>query len=101
MSVEVQWNENDPETGEKRFIRVERFASMWQFYVKPSRRGGWEDSHRVPHELVTREMWETLLDSLERRMNRREGVTEAEVRAVRKILEQYKDPPTFDGETIG
>jgi hypothetical protein len=38
-------------------------------------------------------MWEDLLDALERRLPRRE-VTEAEVAAVRKQVDDYREPPT-------
>lgn len=81
MSVEVQWTDADPDTGEKRFVSVERFAGKWTFYVRAKRRENW-----APPGRVTREMWETLLDALERRYRRREGVTDADLATVRKVL---------------
>lgn len=93
MSVEVQWTDADPDTGERRFVRVERFARAWQFQVRHRRRENWATPARV-----TRAMWEELLDALERRAQRREGVSEADVRAVRQILAAYREPPTLDTE---
>src|SRR5947208_1700712 len=52
VSVEVQWTDADPDTGEKRFIHVERFAGKWTFYVRARRRENW-----VPPPRVTRDMW--------------------------------------------
>jgi hypothetical protein len=89
MSVEVQWTDTDPETGERRFVAVERFAREWHFKVRFRRRENWVKPTRV-----TREMWETLLDALERRYRRREGVSDDDLRAVRTILADYRDPPS-------
>jgi hypothetical protein len=86
MSVEVQWTDTDPDTGERRFVRVERFARVWQFRVRFRRRENWTTPARV-----TRDMWEELLDALERRYQRREGVSEADVRAVRQIISVMSD----------
>ena len=91
MSVEVQWTDTDPDTGAKRFVSVEKFARTWRFKVRSRRRENW-----TPAAHVTRDMWETLLDALERRHQRREGVDDEDVRAVRKILNEYRDPPTID-----
>ena len=93
MSVEVQWTDTDPETGEKRFVYVERFAGKWTFKVRFRRRENWA----VPAH-VTRDMWETLLEALERRYTRREGITDLDLKAVKKIIGEHKDPPSFDGE---
>ena len=93
MSVEVQWTDDDPETGERRYVRAERFARAWTFAVRHHRRGPWEPARRV-----TREMWETLLDALERRYQRREGVSDADLAAVRAVLAAYRDPPTVEPE---
>ncbi|HVK16026.1 MAG TPA: hypothetical protein VM533_03695 [Fimbriiglobus sp.] len=91
MSVDVQWTDTDPDTGEKRFVSVEKFAREWLFKVRFRRRENWT----VPAH-VTRDMWETLLDALERRYRRREGVSEEDVKAVRKIIAEYRDPPSFE-----
>jgi hypothetical protein len=90
MSVDVQWTDADPDTGVKRFVAVEKFARAWHFKVRFRRRENWTTPARV-----TREMWETLLDALERRYRRREGVSEEDVQAVRKIVAEYREPPTF------
>jgi hypothetical protein len=95
MSVEVQWTDQDPETGEKRFVRVERFATRWQFWVRFRRREDW-----VVTQNITRAMWEELLDALERRYTRREGVSEADLASVKKILMLLRDKPRFDGEEL-
>ena len=88
MSVEVQWTDTDPETGTKRFVSVERFAGRWDFRVRSRRRENW-----VRPAAVTREMWETLLDALERRYPRREGVTDADLAQVRQIIADWRPPP--------
>lgn len=90
MSAELQWTDTDPATGEKRFIAVEKFGGKWQFKVRLKRRDIW--SRDV---VVTREMWEALLDALERRAQRREATAE-DVAAVRKILSRWKEAPTRD-----
>ncbi|WP_238602856.1 hypothetical protein [Fimbriiglobus ruber] len=87
MSVEVQWTDTDPETGERRFVNVERFAGRWVFKVRFKRRENWAKVNRV-----SRDMWETLLDALERRYQRREGVAEADVAAVKAILVAHREP---------
>jgi hypothetical protein len=46
---------------------------------------------------MTREMWEVLLDGLERRYQRREGVREEDLIEVRLLLRDWKDEPTVEG----
>jgi hypothetical protein len=96
MSVDVQWTDTDPDTGEKRFVSVERFARQWQFKVRSRRRANWTAPARV-----TRDMWETLLDALERRYRRREGVSEDDLKAVRKIIAGYREPPSVEPPALG
>ena len=62
-------------------MRVEKFAREWRFQVRFRRRTEW-DRTVVP----TRDMWETLLDALERRYRRREGVSDEDLAAVRKVI---------------
>lgn len=93
MSVEIQWTDADPDTGEKRFVSVSRFAGDWTFRVRFRRRENWADP-----PAVTRDMWETLLEALERRRPRREGVTDVDLETVRKVIAALKPPPEFDGE---
>src|SRR5690606_31027102 len=81
LPMHIDWTDADPETGEKRFVRAEKFARQWRFMVRFRRRTEW-DRAVVP----TREMWETLLDALERRYRRREGVTDDDLAAVRKVI---------------
>lgn len=93
--VEIEWTEADPVTGERRFVCARKFARAWQFRVRFKRRTNWE-----PVADVTREMWESLLDALERRYPR-ETASAADVAAVRKILANLRPPPEFDGEEAG
>ena len=92
MSVEIQWNDLDPHSGEKRFVSVERFAGKWTFHVRFRRRENWQ---KVPHP--TRAMWEELLDALQRRLPRREGVTDVDLVAVRTQLGKMPKPEVADG----
>lgn len=78
MSVEVQWTEDDPATGERRFVCADWFARRWRFRARARRRENWEVVS------PTRAMWAELLDALERRLHRGDGVTEADVAAVRR-----------------
>lgn len=81
--MEIKWTDDDPETGERRFLCAERFSRVWQFKWKLQRRGDWTRG-LVP----TRAMWEHVLDSLQRRYRRREGVSDADVAQVEKILRE-------------
>jgi hypothetical protein len=86
--MEIKWTDNDPATGQKRFLAAERFAGVWSFRFKFQRRGDWTRG-LTP----TRAMWETVLDGLERRYQRREGVSEDDVRQVKRILAEFREPP--------
>jgi hypothetical protein len=79
--VDIEWTDTDPATGDKRFVCAEKFARRWRFKVRVRRRTEWDRS-----VTVTRDMWETLLDALERRYPRREGVTDEDLAAVRKVI---------------
>ena len=79
--MEIEWTDTDPVTGAKRFVQAEKFAKRWRFRVRARRRTNWE----APAQ-VSREMWETLLDALERRYRRREGVTDEDLTRVRATL---------------
>jgi len=80
MPVEIQWHDIDPGSGERRRLRAEKFASQWRFHWRLRRYERWQ-----PLE-PTREMWEHVLDSLKRRYRRREGVSDADVAYVERIL---------------
>jgi hypothetical protein len=86
--VTIEWTDTDPVTGAKRFVQAEKFARKWRFRVRFRRRTDWEDAPQV-----TRDMWETLLDALERRYPRREGVTDEDLNQVRATLAVWKPPP--------
>ena len=81
MPIEIKWDDTDPVTGERRYLRAERFARAWNFSARARRRSEW-----VRGLEPTRAMWEHVLDALERRYRRREGVTDADVAEVRRIL---------------
>jgi len=85
MSVEIKWTDTDPDTGQRRFICVERFAGQWWFKSKLRRRGEWTKGLEP-----TLEMWQYVLDSLHRRYRRREGVTDADLDQVTKIVENLR-----------
>jgi len=89
--MEIEWIDEDPVTGGKRYVQAEKFARKWRFRVRFRRRTNWE-----PAPQVTREMWETLLDALERRYPRREGVTDEDLKQVRAILAAL--PPSGEDE---
>jgi hypothetical protein len=79
--IEIKWTDTDPATGDRRFVRAERFAREWRFTYRAERRGVW-----APGPPPTRGMWEHVLDALERRYRRREGVTEADIADVKRVL---------------
>lgn len=91
MPTEIQWNDEDPQTGEKRFLRAEKFAGQWHFTWRWRRREDWR-------KLVqpTREMWEHILDSLRRRYTRRQGVSDEDIAQVEKILKALPVPRELD-----
>lgn len=91
VPMSIEWTDQDPETGERRFVCAEKFARRWRFKVRFRRRTDWQK-----FESPSRDMWETLLDALERRYQRREGVTDEDLAAVRKILAAL--PPADDEE---
>jgi hypothetical protein len=91
MPIEIKWDDVDPDTGERRYLRAEKFARAWQFSVRLRRRSEW-----VRGLAPTRAMWEHVLDALERRYRRREGVTDADLDQVRRILSAL--PPSLDDE---
>ena len=79
--LEIKWKDVDPDTGQRRYLCAERFARVWRFRWKLVRRGEW-NRWLEP----TRAMWEHVLDSLKRRYTRREGVEDADIDQVAKIL---------------
>lgn len=85
--MEIKWTDSDPATGERRFLCAERFAGVWRFRWKLQRRGPWQGE--LP---PTKAMWEHILDSLRRRYRRREGVSDADVAQVERILKGWRDP---------
>lgn len=90
--MEIEWTDEDPGTGEKRSVRAERFARKWSFKTRSRRYDTWRAVARP-----SRDMWETLLDALERRYPRREGVTDEDLKQVRATVAalppEERDPP--------
>jgi hypothetical protein len=93
LAMEIQWHDTDPDTGERRYLRAERFARQWRFMWRLQRRGDWTRGLQP-----TRAMWEHVLDSLKRRYQRRQGVEEEDVKQVEKILREWRPPPVVDRE---
>jgi hypothetical protein len=87
MPIEIKWTDEDPQTGEKRFLCAEKFAHQWSFKWKAQRRGEW-NTGLTP----TRAMWEHVLDSLNRRYRRREGVSDEDIEQVERILRELPAP---------
>jgi hypothetical protein len=88
--MEIKWDDIDPTTGRRRFVKAEHFAGRWTFFCRRERRGTWEKWANP-----TREMWEELVEALERRVQRREGVEESDVAEVQKIIAEWRDPPSI------
>jgi hypothetical protein len=91
MPIEIKWTDEDPETGARRYLCAEKFARQWHFKWKPQRRGEW-----TPGLEPTRAMWEHVLDSLQRRYRRREGVSDEDIQQVERILRDFRDPPALE-----
>jgi hypothetical protein len=84
--IEIKWEDTDPESGGRRFLCADRFAGVWRFRYKLHRREEWRKGLEP-----TREMWEFVLDSLQRRYRRREGVSDEDVKQVQQTLRRL--PP--------
>ena len=93
--MDIQWNDIDPETGQKRFVCAEKFAKQWRFKVRFKRREDW--AQNTPPTLA---MWEELLDAIERRYPRREGVDETDLAMVKKIVAEWREKPITNLELI-
>ena len=89
--MEIEWTDTDPATGARRFVCAEKFARKWRFKVRFRRRTEWDRS-----VVATRGMWETLLEAMERRYWRREGVTDEDLAAVRQVLNGLPPDPEPD-----
>ena len=86
--MSIEWTDTDPKSGERRFVCAEKFARKWRFKVRFRRRTDWQQN-----ATPTREMWETLLDAMERRYQRREGVSDEDLADVRAVLRAFPEPP--------
>ena len=83
--MQIKWTDEDPDTGQRRFLCAERFASIWSFKSKLQRRGEWTRGLEP-----TLAMWEHVLDSLKRRYRRREGVSDEDVEQVERIVRDIR-----------
>jgi len=84
--MSIDWTDTDPASGERRFVSVEKFARKWRFKIRFRRRTEWQAV-----EVPTREMWEDLLEALERRYHRREGITDDDLKFVKQKIAE--SPP--------
>lgn len=89
--MEIKWDDEDPNTGQRRFVKAERFAGKWEFFCRRQRRGIWEKWANP-----SRDMWESLLESLERRLSRQEGIELGDVASIQKLLKNWKESPTVE-----
>ena len=87
--MEIKWDDTDPATGKRRFVKAERFAGRWTFFCRTERRVVWEKWAEP-----SRDMWEDLLEALERRLSRREAIELGDVETVKRILADWKDAPS-------
>ena len=87
MPIQIQWNDQDPESGQRRFLCAEKFAGEWFFKWRLKRRTDWTKGLEP-----TQEMWQHVLDSLKRRYRRREGVSDEDVEQVERILKDWPKP---------
>ncbi len=85
MSTEIKWTDTHPETGQRRYLRADRFAGRWRFCYRNQRR-----DVRWRELTPTREMWEIVLDGLKRRYRRREGVSDEDVAQVERIVRDLR-----------
>jgi hypothetical protein len=85
--MEIKWTDTDPATDQRRFLRAQKFAGNWQFSYRLQRR----DVRWLRLE-PTRAMWEHVLESLHRRYRRREGVSEADITQVERVLRNWREP---------
>jgi hypothetical protein len=83
--MEIKWTDNDPHTGQRRYLCAERFGGKWTFWYKFQRRGEW--THRLRPKIDT---WELVLDALERRYRRREGVSDEDLKQIEDILARLR-----------
>jgi hypothetical protein len=83
--LEIKWNDKDPETDAKRYLRAERFAKQWRFAWRTGRFEQWQ------HGLEpTLEMWEHIYETLERRYRRRDGVHDEDIAQVKVKLDEAR-----------
>lgn len=90
--MDIQWTDIDPVTSGKLFYKAERFGRQWKFRVRTHQRG--ESQPIAP----TRAMWDVVLENLERRYRRREGVDDDDLNQVKRILAELKEPPAIEDE---
>lgn len=84
---EVSWKSR-LDDGAKREVLARRVGGVWRFLERSGRYDPWRDV-KDP----AREDWETLLDGLRRRYQRR-TYTGEDVQAVERIIaERFPDPP--------
>jgi hypothetical protein len=85
--MEIKWTDTEPATGQRRYLRAQKFAGTWHFSYRLQRR----DVRWLPLA-PTRAMWQHVLDSLHRRYRRREGVSDEDITHVEKVLKKWREP---------
>ncbi len=91
--MDIKWTDTDAETGERRYLKAEKFAGKWRFLYRGRRR----DVNWCQLE-PTYAMWEIILDNLQRRYRRREGVSDEDVAQVEGVLRDWRGPRRDEGE---
>jgi hypothetical protein len=86
--MEIKWKDAEPETGQRRWLRAEKFGGSWRFSYRLQRR----DVRWLRLE-PTRAMWEHVLESLHRRYRRREGVSPEDIAQVERVLADWRERP--------
>ncbi|MDZ4817163.1 MAG: hypothetical protein SGI71_12980 [Verrucomicrobiota bacterium] len=84
MRKEINWRTRR-EDGSSYEVRVHRWAGVFRFQFKEKGSALWNFD-----QPPTKEDWETLLDALERRLNRKQATYE-EIEEVKKRLEDWTD----------
>ena len=83
--AEISWKRRT-DTGERLEVYAHHVGDRWIFYVRERRLGQWQPVAEPP--LVD---WLALLDSVQRRINRRLLRPEEELRLKKAILERFPD----------
>ncbi|MEZ6139340.1 MAG: hypothetical protein R3B84_02105 [Zavarzinella sp.] len=86
--MDIKWDDHDPVSGDRRWIKADHFAGKWLFYLRVTRRSQWMliDNPEL-------DLWDTLLEALSRRYPRQE-VDMPAIQLVKKQISLLKSRPT-------